>query len=148
MTDLKSDLRPVRAERSGWRDEWMSRRHRDYYGFNCPMVDIDFLVTEYNHGRPVALVEYKHECAAEMYVTHPSFQALVWLADGRKLPSFLVRYGDKGSWFEATPLNEAARRWVPQAQRMSEIEYVNLLYRLRGRQEAPYTVRMLIGGLS
>ena len=37
----------VPRERTGWRDEEISRRHR-LYGVSCPMIDIDFLVSE-NH---------------------------------------------------------------------------------------------------
>lgn len=46
-------------ERSGWRDQEISLRHRKW-GFNCPCTDLDFMLLEYNHGAPVAVVDYKH----------------------------------------------------------------------------------------
>lgn len=46
-------------ERSGWRDMELSGRHR-IWGFNCPAVDLDFLMVEYNLGIAIAVVEYKH----------------------------------------------------------------------------------------
>ena len=52
----------VRAERTGWRDEELSQEHRKW-GFDCPTVDIDFLMLEYDTGRASALVEYKNEHA-------------------------------------------------------------------------------------
>ena len=33
----------VRPERTGWRDEKLSQRHR-MWGWDCPAVDIDFLL--------------------------------------------------------------------------------------------------------
>jgi hypothetical protein len=47
------------SERTGWRDESVSRRHRKW-GFDCPATDLDFMLLEYNHGAPVAVVDYKH----------------------------------------------------------------------------------------
>ena len=49
----------VRQERTNWRDQELSARHRTW-GFNCPAVDLDFLMVEYNIGKPVGLIEYKH----------------------------------------------------------------------------------------
>jgi hypothetical protein len=31
--------------------------------FNCPAVDLDFVMAEHNHGLPVALIEYKERHA-------------------------------------------------------------------------------------
>lgn len=39
-------------ERTGWRDERLSRRHREW-GFDCPMVDCDFIAVEFDHKEPV-----------------------------------------------------------------------------------------------
>lgn len=36
-------------ERTGWRDENLSRRHREW-GFHCPAVDLGFLLIEYDTG--------------------------------------------------------------------------------------------------
>ena len=71
---------PVREERTGWRDARISARHR-LWGFNCPSVDLDFLLVEYHLGKPVGLVEYKHYQAQEPNVIHPTYRALIDLAD-------------------------------------------------------------------
>ena len=65
----------VRAERTGWRDQALSDRHREW-GFNCPSVDLDFLMVEYNIGLPVALVEYKNERAWMPDFRHATYRAL------------------------------------------------------------------------
>ena len=66
----------VRQERTGWRDEALSKRHRDW-GWDCPAIDIDFLMIEYDKGKSVALVEYGGKTnatnAKENY-SHPSLQ--------------------------------------------------------------------------
>ena len=53
-------------ERTGWRDERISQRHR-LWGVECQAIDLDFLLVEYRSEyddiRPVAIIEYKHECA-------------------------------------------------------------------------------------
>ena len=55
----------VKEERSGWRDEMLSQRHRDW-GFNCPAIDIDFLLIEYNSAKVKALVEYNMDEAFKL----------------------------------------------------------------------------------
>lgn len=121
----------VRQERTGWRDLSLSLRHRKW-GKHTPAVDIDFLLIEYISSRPVALVEYKSEFADKPMLEHPSFRALVYLADGRNLPAFCVRYGKDFGWFDVMPLNETARRYVKTTTVMSEADYVEILYKLRG----------------
>ena len=65
----------VRQERTGWRDQAISLRHRTW-GFNCPGVDFDFLMLEYSTGKPVAVVEYKHYRARMPDREHPNYRAL------------------------------------------------------------------------
>lgn len=122
----------VREERTGWRDERISKRHRYHWGWDCPAIDIDFLLIEYDKGCPVALVEYKHEYAARQRVTHPSYQAIKKLADAANLPVFAVRYADDFSWWYVVPLNSIAKEWCPERKRMTEQEWVTLLYKMRG----------------
>ena len=52
----------VKKERSGWRDEGISRRHR-LWGVSCSATDIDFLLVEYIYNTPKAIIEYKNEHA-------------------------------------------------------------------------------------
>jgi len=125
----------VRQERTGWRCEAISRRHREW-GYNCPCVDLDFMVAEYNYGKPVALIEYKEKHAGEPNIEHPTYKALIALADGYKhgaIPCAIVRYCTEKWWFEITPLNESAEKWCEGKQyiRIPEKRFVTGLYMLR-----------------
>ena len=122
----------VRQERTGWRDQGLSLRHREW-GWDCPAIDIDFLMVEYDLGNPVALVEYKNEHACEQRISHPSYRALIQLADRAQLPLFLVRYTDDFSQWTVIPLNDHAKEKCPSNWECSESDYVRFLYGLRGR---------------
>lgn len=123
----------VRQERTGWRDESISNRHRAW-GFNCPAVDLDFLVAEYNVGKPVALVEYKHHKARSPNLRHATYRALADLADrysGGPLP-FVVAFYWPGIWaFRITPVNSISREHFECEELLTEHEFVVRLYRLR-----------------
>jgi hypothetical protein len=124
-----------RTERTGWRDEELSKRH-GLWGFNCPAVDLDFVMMEYNHGKPCALIEYKHFNAKPIDPTHATYRALVDLADNYgpgALPCFVAKYNPEHWWFIVQPLNEKARQhygWC-QGQRLSEQRFVKSLHLLR-----------------
>lgn len=121
----------VRAERTGWRDLKLSERHRRW-GWDCPAVDLDFLFLEYDKGKAVALVEYKHELAPPQYASHPSYQAMIDLGNRADLPVFACRYAADFSWWRVVPLNQKAKELLPTIKEMTETEWVTLLYRLRG----------------
>ncbi len=120
----------------GWRDQEISLRHREW-GYNCPAVDLDFVVAEYNHAKPVAIVEYKH-IAAELpsLDSDPTLKALVALADGyraRALPCLIAVY-DPAHWsFRVFPLNAAAREHYAHVNGtvLTERRFVRSLYLLR-----------------
>lgn len=97
-------MREVRKERTGWRDQNLSERHR-IWGWDCPAVDLDFLFLEYDRGKAVAIVEYKHERAAIQHSIHPTYQAMKDLSDRANVPLIGCRYANDFSWFRATPLN-------------------------------------------
>lgn len=124
-------MRPVAPERTGWRDEGLSLRHRQW-GFDCPAVDLDFVMVEYNHGSVCAIVEYKNEFAAPQYPSHPSYKALADLATRSKVPFFAVRYASDFSRWKAHPLNSYAKKHLPNSNELSEKGWVDLLYRVRG----------------
>ena len=84
-------MQPVKQERTGWRDLRLSQRHRRW-GWDCPAVDLDFLFLEYDRGKAVALVEYKHEQAAPQYASHPTYQAMIDLGNRASVPVFAARY--------------------------------------------------------
>lgn len=127
-----------REERTGWRDEFLSRRHR-LWGANCPMVDIDLLWLEYDLGAPIAIIEYKHDRASPQDPTHPSYRALKRLADRAALPCFAVRYRDDHDLaFAVRALNRLGLVRTPDGSPgysawMSELGYVTWLYQLRRR---------------
>ena len=122
----------VQEERTGWRDARISAQHRAW-GYDCPALDIDFLMLEYDRGKAAALVEYKHEAAKELRLAHPSVRAIVDLADRAGVPSFVTRYADDFAWWYPTPLNARARALFPRQGHLSEEQWVELLYRCRGR---------------
>ena len=121
----------VRPERTGWRDENLSARHRRW-GWDCPAVDIDFLLIEYDHGKAVALVEYKHEKALPQKASHPSYRALIDLSSKATIPFFVARYADDFSWWKIIPLNRQAKKVLPERTEMNERQWVTFLYKIRG----------------
>jgi hypothetical protein len=128
-------LQSWRVERSGWRDQAISERHGKW-GFNCPAVDLDFVMLEYNHGKPAALVEYKHKQAKRVDANHATYRALKDLADNYKagpLPCFVAVY-DPDDWcFMVFPLNEKAARHYEHCagKKLSEQRFVRSLHLLR-----------------
>ncbi len=95
-------------------------------------MELDLLFLEYDRGKAVALVEYKHERAAPQYASHPTYQAMIDCGNRAGLPVFAVRYADDFSWWRVVPLNALARRWVPRRVDLTEHDWVRLLYRIRG----------------
>ncbi len=122
----------TKYERTGWRDEALSLRHRDW-GMDCPMLDLDFVVVEYDHCQPQALVEYKHELAKIQHLDHPSYRTLVSLGNLASLPAFFCRYAGDFSWWKPVGLNRAAKLLLPDRVNWSERDWVTFLYLLRGR---------------
>ena len=121
-------------ERTGWRDEAISRRHRDW-GFDCPAVDIDFLLIEYDKGEPVALVEYKEHNAEPLDLSHSSYKAMRRFADRAGVPFFVARYR-KDTWeFLVTPVNDAAKEIYRMPEmHLTERRFVASLYYIRDRK--------------
>jgi len=122
----------VKQERTGFRDQALSERHRKW-GYNCPAVDIDFLLVEFDYSQPVALVEYKHERAAPQSPKHPSIIAIATLATHSRIPFFGVRYTDDLSSFLVVPLNPKAKEHLSHRATATEEQWVAFLYQLRGR---------------
>lgn len=127
----------VRAERTEWRDLDLSKRHRAW-GFNCPAVDLDFLMVEYNLGKAVVIVEYKHFRASMPNVQHPTYRALADLADNYSginggLPFIVVFYWPDSWAMRVYPINGKAKLLLHQVacRDMSEREYVTMLYQIR-----------------
>lgn len=125
----------VRLERTGWRCQAISARHRQW-GYNCPAVDLDFMVAEYNHGKPVALIEYKEKHAQMPSFDHPTYKALAALADGYvdgPIPLILAFYCPEDWWFVSYPINEAGNELFGNVagHKLCEQRFVWRLYKLR-----------------
>lgn len=133
---LVTEPKTWRRERLGWRDQALSDRHGKW-GFNCPAVDIDFLLIEYDLGEPRGLVDYKHENVGALDIGHSNYRALVRLADGYRygpLPCWIAVYSRDGWRFRVKPLNSTASiffRLVDEDRWLSERDYVRYLYLLR-----------------
>lgn len=119
----------VKRERSDWRDQALSHRHRDW-GYDCPAVDVDFLLIEFHQGEPKALIEYKAEWA--QMPNDRALRAMRALANNSKIPLFVVFYNSEHWWFRVVPCNAWARAAVNTITTLSEHQYVALLYRVRG----------------
>ena len=124
----------VRAERTGWRCQEISERHRQW-GYNCPAVDLDFVVVEYNHSKPVCIVEYKEEHAKVDNLSHPTYLALIELADNQKepIPCFIATYNSDKWWFRVTPLNNSAKEYYKHVLgiAITEQRFVRSLFLMR-----------------
>jgi len=133
----------TRKERTGWRDQQISQWHREW-GYNCPAVDIDFLLVEYNFGKPVALIEYKHNrIFTTCNLNHPTYKAISELANRSRLPFAIVYYTNEPRGFMAEPVNELSRRWFIKHELLSEYEFVMKLYAIRGNQMAAELAKRL-----
>lgn len=120
----------VKKERTGWRDSALSQRHREW-GFECPAMDLDFVLVECNSCKVKGLIEYKNEHAAPLTKTSWGCRILVDLADRANLPAFVCRYTSDLSWYLIKSLNEKARLYVAERKMLTEEEYVEFLYQLR-----------------
>ena len=98
---------------------------------------MDFLLLEFNHGVPVAVVDYKHFAKVDPLADlHDSaIMALSGLYDdhGMNLPFFVARYWPESWAFKALGMNERARQWLPRDEwvSMTEKQWVTGLYRMR-----------------
>ena len=136
MTTLRMpDRKPfIGSERTGWRDEKISQRHR-LYGRWARITDIDFMVVEYSSNAvPKALIEYKHFRSS--FATHFQLNAYRNLGDMAGIPFFLATYCNEEWWYRVSPQNNHAREWFTSEQDMTEHQYVTFLRDLRGVTES------------
>lgn len=127
----------VSQERTFWRDEAISQRHR-LWGEACAAVDLDFILVEYSYGTPKALVEYKARGAKRPDLQHSNIRALCRLADASRIAFFVVLYDSTYWYVRVTPVNAVAKTYCSSEQVLSEREYVTLLYKLRGLSLPPH----------
>jgi len=124
----------TRQERSGWRDEWISRKHREW-GSSLGLVDIDWLVIEYSEKTPKAIIDYKNSAIKEINLNESIYVVQRKLGDMAGLPAFIVWYSKDPIWFKILPLNSFAKNYIGRpCFEMTEEEYVAFLFEIRGRQ--------------
>lgn len=131
-------------ERTGWRDQEISERHRTW-GFNCPAVDVDFMLIEYDEGVPVAIIDYKfglHRDVSPGAANHRAQQNLYVKSDHQfyPVPHYIVTYETKPSWrFRIRAVGVYAHIYMKVAggselKTFCESEYVAWLYEMRRQQ--------------
>lgn len=135
-------MEQVKKERTHWRDLALNDRHRKY-GFNCPATDIDFFL-EYDGGKSVAIIEYKHEYAPKIHPkTNYNIKALQNLASRAAVPFFAVRYANDFTWWTVVPLNKFAKQFLKTRTTMTELQYVTFLYDIRHRKIPQDVIRAI-----
>lgn len=122
--------RQVKTERTGWRDEWISNRHRGW-GWDCPMVDIDWLVVDYTRKQAVAIVEYKAKGAKQPNPADANYTVLRGIADKLNIPFFVVFYSPDEAMFMVEAFNPLGKAIVANKQVMTERQYVGFMYSIR-----------------
>lgn len=136
----------VKPEKTGWRDQNLSQRHR-IWGWDCPAVDIDFLMIEYDKGIPKAIVEYKNENADFPHPDHPSMKAIKNIADAAKIPFVVCRYQRDFSFFFVRSYNTYAEKALPFVWCcFDEIGWVKCLYSFREMDIPKHILDRLNGG--
>ena len=128
-------MKVVKPENHEFRDGDLSLRHR-LWGFDCPAVDLDFVVVEYNRGEASAIVEYKFALGTtEPDLSHPSMRALAGLANAAEIP-FIVAFYTREPWtFRVFRGNKYARQVYREDGRLlTEREFVESLYFIRRRK--------------
>lgn len=142
--------RRVTPEHTGWRDRQLSLRHRDW-GYDAPFADFDWVCIEYDLKKAMGLFDYKSETAPwppdQTGSGKATLAALADMADKGRVPFFVVRYQRPFEWFEPYCWSNLAHKgWADfDGRRLSEIEWVTFLYKLRGRPVPP-DVLVRIGG--
>lgn len=134
----------VTPERTGWRDEEISRRHR-LWGVDCKMTDLDWLVLEYYEEKQLvknaALIEYKRRKAPTKIKRTLQYSALSLLATCSNIPFFVVFYTSDFQRFDVFAGNRWAVHWLNCKKTvMSEVRYVTLMHELRGIKVVPQSV--------
>jgi hypothetical protein len=114
FNQISQEIGQVRDDRSKWRDQRISERHRQW-GFDCPATDIDFLLLEFSAGKAKALIEYKCEGAPISFkgnnagMHSKSYSALCDLADKAAIPFFVTIYSDDFRFWTVIAYNDYAK---------------------------------------
>lgn len=124
-------------ERTGWRDEHYSKRHREEYGFDSPMTDIDCVWVEFDTCEPIAITDMK--CTNLIEMSDPSIRTQRRLADLAGLQFYVIRYWPDSWTYYVIAGNDRARNALGDTSALfSELEYVTFLHHIRGRDFWPW----------
>ena len=138
-------MNQVTPERTGWRDEGISRRHR-LWGVTCKATDIDFLLLEYhlqlNLVKVDALIEYKRKKPPRELSKTLQVTALAALGNRASIPTFVVYYSCDFKNFDVFASNNwgYVRLGEQLHASMTEESYVTFLYKLRNVAVVPQNV--------
>lgn len=136
-------------ERTGYRDEEISRRHRTW-GFNVPLYDIDGVLTdygivegiwtEYDRCKAVMFIDWKRRFDTDTFFLAPNLadanlQVLEDVAHGR--PAYVIHYMVDDNdlwWFKPWCVTDAdTLSLLPHDDSLTELEFVEWLYAVRQR---------------
>lgn len=134
----------VRQERTNWRDSTLNDVHY-LENLHLPLKDLGFLVLEYDHGKPIALINYeKYEKPISSDYTK-SIKVIQNLGNSLtpKIPVFDVRYSyvkdlDIIDKFKITPINDIAKTKIAHIEDyviLTEEDFIYFLYSLRNSFE-------------
>jgi len=123
-------------ERTGWRDEEISKRHRNFWGPGCHAIDLDFIMIEHHFGKVVALIDYKHHHAARpcenFREENKNFKACASMADKSEVPFMIVYYWPPTYAVRVYPGNTIADSYFRAPyQDLCERDFVSGLHQLR-----------------
>jgi hypothetical protein len=129
----------VREERTGWRDKRLDRLLEEN---GIPQIN-SFLVTEYNYGKSVAMIEYKRVGSST-----EADQRLVNYCNIRSNKELyfiiLYDYESSGNRYHITkfiiyPKNEAAiEKYGNDSIEINEHKFIDFLYDIRGNTSSKY----------
>ena len=125
-------MKEVRVERTDWRDSKLGYIHKEY-NFECPCDNVEFLMLEYDQSTPVALVDYRLQGRLKAGCS----KAVTYICKNREkeLPYLICEYkiSDQKTieYVNMIPCNSSAVEKFGQQRKMSEKEFVKLLYKCR-----------------
>ena len=137
VPEMEPDER-TEVERSNWRDQQISERHRRY-GYRMPAVDVDFLLVEAGGwNMPKAIIEYKHQCSDhQKWIKKSGVTILRNLGLMARIPFVVAFYDDRKWSFHVYPLNFFALKFLDKDALLTEQEFVRILYRMRDMEIRP-----------
>jgi hypothetical protein len=124
-----------KLERTGWRDQELSERHR-LYGPSCCLMDLDCLWIEYDALQERAIIEYKaHHVSSESASTSASAIVVQSVAAKCSIPAWIAYYNLRcDRWqYRIVPLNQMAVALFGGKHYLTEAAYVAKLYEVRNR---------------